>query len=67
MNKTNLIKSNKQVTATGEWRKLHNEGLNNLYSSPSTIRVIKSIRMRQAGHVARIMERSIQGFGGETW
>jgi hypothetical protein len=41
---------------TGEWRKLHNEGLRDLYSSPSTciIRIIKSRRMRWAGHVARI-------------
>jgi len=38
----------------GEWRKLHNEELNDLYSSPSIVRVIKSRRMRWAGHVARI-------------
>jgi hypothetical protein len=38
---------------TGEWRRLHNEGLNNLYSSPNIVRVIKSRRMRWAGHVAR--------------
>jgi hypothetical protein len=37
---------------TGDWRKLHNEELHNLYSSPSTIRIIKSRRMRWAGHVA---------------
>jgi hypothetical protein len=37
----------------GGWRKLHNEELNNLYSSPSIIRMIKSRRMRWAGHVAR--------------
>jgi hypothetical protein len=43
---------------TGEWRKLHNEELRDLYSSPSIIRIIKSRRMRWAGHVARIgMER----------
>ena len=37
---------------TGEWRRLHNEGLNDLYSSHNTVRVIKSRRMRWAGHVA---------------
>ena len=41
---------------TGEWRRLHNEELNNLYSSPSIVRVIKSRRMRWAGHVARMGE-----------
>jgi hypothetical protein len=41
---------------TGEWRKLHNEELNNLYSSPNIVRVIKSSRMRWAGHVARMGE-----------
>jgi hypothetical protein len=39
---------------TGGWRKLHNEELHNLYSSPSIIRVIKSRRMRWAGHAARM-------------
>jgi hypothetical protein len=44
---------------TGEWRKLHNEEPNDLYSSPNITRtrVIKSRRMRWAGHVARIRER----------
>jgi len=41
---------------TGEWRRLHNENLNDLYSSPNIVRVIKSIRMRWAGHVACIGE-----------
>jgi hypothetical protein len=40
----------------GEWRKLHNEELHNLYSSPDIIRQAKSRRMRWAGHVARIGE-----------
>jgi hypothetical protein len=43
--------------ALGVWRKLHNEELHSLYSSPSIIRMIKSRRMRWAGHVARMMEK----------
>jgi hypothetical protein len=42
---------------TGEWRKLHNEELHDLYSSPSIIRIIKARRMRWAGHVARMGEK----------
>jgi len=41
---------------TGEWSRLHNEELNDLYSSPNIVRVIKSRRMRWAGHVARMVE-----------
>jgi hypothetical protein len=40
----------------GSWRKLHNDELHNLYSSPNIVRVIKSGRMRWAGHVARMGE-----------
>jgi hypothetical protein len=44
----------KRDEVTGEWRKLHNEELRDLYSSPSIIRIIKSRGMRWAGHVARM-------------
>jgi hypothetical protein len=47
----------KRDDETGGWIKLHNEELHNLYSSPSIIRVIKSRRMRWAGHVARMEEK----------
>ena len=40
----------------GEWRRLHNEELHSLYRSPNKVRVIKSRRLRWAGHVARIEE-----------
>ena len=46
----------KRDEVTREWRKLHNERLNDLYCSPNIIRVIKSRRMRWAGHVARMGE-----------
>ena len=41
---------------TGEWRKIHNEEFNDLYSSPNIVRVKKSRRLRWAGHVARMEE-----------
>jgi hypothetical protein len=47
----------KRDEVTGEWRKLHNKELHDLYSSPSIIRIIKSRRMRLAGHVARMGRR----------
>jgi hypothetical protein len=47
----------KRNEVTGEWRKLHNEEFRELYSSPSIIRIIKSRRMRCAGHVARMGEK----------
>jgi hypothetical protein len=46
----------KRDEVTGEWRKLHNEELHNLYYSPDIIRQVKSRRMRWAGHVARMGE-----------
>jgi hypothetical protein len=48
-----------QNEVTGEWRKLHNEELRDLYSSPSIIRIIKSRRMRWADHVARMGGRGM--------
>jgi hypothetical protein len=51
------------------WRKLHNDELHNLYSSPNIVRLIKSTKMRGVGHVARIGEgRVFTGFwlGGPT-
>jgi hypothetical protein len=46
----------KRDEVTGEWRKLHNEELHNLYSSPDIIRQVKPRRMRWARHVARMGE-----------
>jgi hypothetical protein len=47
----------KRDEITGDWRKLHNEELHNSYSAPNTvIKVIKSRRMKWAGHVARMVE-----------
>jgi len=50
---------------TGEWRRLHNEELNDLYSSPNFVRVIKSRRMRWAGYVAHMGEE--RGCIGSWW
>ena len=53
----------KRDEVTGEWRKLYNEKLNDLYSLPNIVRVVKSRRMRWAGHVARMGEgRGVRGF-----
>jgi hypothetical protein len=53
--KVNTRVGPKRDEVTGEWRKLHNE-LNDLYSLPNIVRVVKSKRMRWAGHVARMGE-----------
>ena len=50
---------------TGEWRRLHNEELNDLYCSPNIVWVIKWRRMRWAGHVARMGEE--RGCIGSWW
>ena len=49
----------KRDEVTREWRKLHNEELNDLYSLPNIVRVVKSRRIRWAGHVARIEDRGV--------
>jgi hypothetical protein len=54
---TYIIFGPRRDEVTGEWRRLHNEELIDLYSSPNIVRVIKSRRMRWAGHVARMGER----------
>jgi len=55
----------KRDEVTAEWRKLHNEELSGLYSLPNIVRVLKSRRMRWAGHVWG-GARGAQGSGGET-
>ena len=53
------INGPKSDEVRGEWRKLHNEELNDLYCSPSFVRVIMSRRMRWATHVARMGDRRV--------
>jgi hypothetical protein len=50
----------KRDEVTGGWRKLHNEELRDLYSSPSIVRIIQSSRMRWAGYVARMGKREMR-------
>ena len=63
-----IVLGPKRDEVTGEWRKLHNEELRNLYSLPNIVRVVKSRGMRWAVHVVRMgeRERCAQGSGGET-
>jgi hypothetical protein len=49
----------KRDEVTGEWRKIHNEELNDMYSTPNIVRVIKSRKMRWAGRIARMKERKV--------
>jgi hypothetical protein len=51
---------------TGDWRKLHNEELRKLHSSPNIIRMIKSRRMRWTGHVARMGAKGNAYIGGKA-
>jgi hypothetical protein len=59
----------RRVEMTGEWRKLRNEEINDLYSVPNIIGVIKKRRMRWAGHVARMRREEVHtGFWwGDLW
>jgi hypothetical protein len=59
----------KRDAVTRGWRKVHNEELHGLYSSPSIFKVIKARKMRWAGHVARMgkVRGCIQHFGLEAW
>jgi hypothetical protein len=52
-----IIFGQKRDKVAEGWRKLHNEELHNLYSSPNKIRIMKSKRMRWVGHVARMVEK----------
>jgi hypothetical protein len=57
----------KRYEVTGDWGELHNEELHNLYTSPNIIRMIKSRKMRWAGHVARMGRRGMHmGYWSES-
>jgi len=53
------IFGSKRDEVTGEWRRLYNEELNDLYSSPNIVRLVKSRKMRWAGHVAGMWRREV--------
>ena len=55
-NRVLRVLGSKRDGVTGEWRKLHNEALKNLYPLPNIVRVVKSSRLRCAGHVVRMGE-----------
>jgi hypothetical protein len=57
----------KRDEVTREWRKLHNEELNDLYCSPNIVRVIKWRRIKWAGHVARMGEMRREAYIGFWW
>ena len=61
------ISGHRRDEVTGDWRRLHNEEINVLYCAPNIVRVIKSRRMRWAGHVACMGEESgvYRGLAGE--
>jgi len=63
-----IIVGPRREGVTGEWRKLHNEEINDQYCSHRIVKVIKSRRMRWAEHVARMRkEKCIKGLGGKSW
>ena len=62
---SNYFCMSRKDEVTVEWRRLHNEELNDLYNSPNIVRVVKSRRMRWAGHVARMGEE--RGCIGSWW
>jgi hypothetical protein len=57
----------KRDGVTGEWRKLHNEEFNDLYSSPNIVRVVKSRRMRRAGHVRMLLRWIFRKWDVGAW